>query len=133
MKRFVLAGCLLASAASQAGPQGADWVPVASGDTGRILLDAASVERNASNEVRFQVRRILSSQQDMMGLGYNATQSRYVLSCDAGQILFRQQFLLQGDEVVWTFPESSKPQRAGDELPEILLETLCPNNAGGVR
>ncbi len=129
MNKFVVAWCLLVSAWARA----ADWVPVASSDDTRILLDAASVERTASNEVRFQLRRLLGGQRDMMGLGYNATQSRYVLSCDSGQILFRQQFLLQGEEVVWTFPESSKPQKAGDELPETLLETLCPNNAGGVR
>lgn len=129
MNKLVFTALLLVSAWSRA----EDWVLLSSDGASRILLDAASIERNASNEVRFQVRRTLGAQRDMMGLGYNATQSRYVLACESGQILFRQQFLLQGEEVVWTFPESGKPQKAGDELPEAVLSTVCPANAAGSR
>lgn len=121
MNRWVFTGLLLVSAWTRAG----DWVQLSSDDSSRLMLDAASVQRNASNEVRFQVKRIHSAQKDMMGLSYNATRNDYLLACQSGQILRRQQFLLQDDEVVWTFPESTKAQKAAPELSDTVVQEVC--------
>jgi hypothetical protein len=102
-----------------------DWVLLSSDDTSRTLLDAASVQRKSSDEVRFQIQRVHSAQKDMMGLQYNITRSRYLLNCQSGLVLFRQQFLLQDDEVVWTFPESDKAQKASMELPDGVMADIC--------
>jgi hypothetical protein len=121
MRKFVVAAVLVLSTSAHA----EDWVLLSSDDTSRTLLDAASVQRKASNEVRFQIQRVHSAQKDMMGLQYNTTRSRYLLDCQSGLVLFRQQFLLQDDEVVWTFPESDKVQKASMELPDGVMADIC--------
>ncbi len=121
MNRIVFTGLLLLSVWARAG----DWVQLSSDDSSRLMLDAASVQRNASNEVRFQIQRIHNAQKDMMGLSYNAIRNDYLLACQSGQILRRQQFLLQDDEVVWTFPESTKVQKATPELSETVIQEVC--------
>lgn len=129
MGKFVWAGLLLLSAAAHA----QEWVLLTSDETSRTLLDVASVERNASDEVRFQLKRVHTGQKDMMGLQYNATSSRYVLDCQSGLILFRQQFLLKDEEVVWTFPESGKAQKASMELPDAVIDAVCGPAADSAR
>lgn len=121
MGKFVLAGLLWFSAGAYA----QEWVLLTSDEASRILLDVASLERNAPDEVRFQLKRVHTGQKDMMGLQYNATSSRYVLDCQSGLILFRQQFLLKDEEVVWTFPESGKAQKASLELPDAVIDAIC--------
>lgn len=121
MRKFVAAAVLLLSTSAYA----EDWVLLSSDDSSRTLLDAASVQRKASTEVRFQIQRVHSAQKDMMGLQYNITRSRYLLDCQSGLVLFRQQFLLQDNEVVWTFPESDKAQKASMELPDGVMADIC--------
>jgi hypothetical protein len=121
MRKFVVAAALVLSTSAHA----EDWVLLSSDDTSRTLLDAASVQRKSSDEVRFQIQRVHSAQKDMMGLQYNITRSRYLLNCQSGLVLFRQQFLLQDDEVVWTFPESDKAQKASMELPDGVMADIC--------
>lgn len=129
MHRFIFAVVFWASGASHA----ADWVVLTSDESSRILLDLASVERKAPDEVRFRVKRIHSGQKDMMGLQYNATLGRYVLACDSGIVMFRQQFLLKDDEVVWTFPESGKAQKASQELSDAVIGAVCKPAADAPR
>lgn len=129
MGKFVWAAWLLFAAGAHA----QEWVLLTSDETSRTLLDAASVERNAPDEVRFQLKRVHTGQKDMMGLQYNATSSRYVLDCQAGLLLFRQQFLLKDEEVVWTFPESGKAQKASMELPEAVIDAVCRPAADSAR
>lgn len=121
MRKFVVAAALVLSTSAHA----EDWVLLSSDDSSRTLLDAASVQRKSSDEVRFQIQRVHSAQKDMMGLQYNITRSRYLLDCQSGLVLFRQQFLLQDDEVVWTFPESDKAQKASMELPDGVMAHIC--------
>lgn len=129
MNRFVFALLMLASASAGA----EEWVTLSSDGSSRILLDAGSVERKPQGESSFRIKRIYGAQKDMMGLGYNATLSRYVLSCRTGEVLFRQQFLLQDDEVVWTFPESGKVQKASLELPDAVVGAICTPAADSSR
>jgi hypothetical protein len=121
MRKFVVAVALVLSTSAHA----ENWVLLSSDDSSRTLLDAASVQRKSSDEVRFQIQRVHSAQKDMMGLQYNITRSRYLLNCQSGLVLFRQQFLLQDDEVVWTFPESDKAQKASMELPDGVMADIC--------
>jgi hypothetical protein len=121
MRKFVVAAALVLSTSAHA----ENWILLSSDDSSRTLLDAASVQRKSSDEVRFQIQRVHSAQKDMMGLQYNITRSRYLLNCQSGLVLFRQQFLLQDDEVVWTFPESDKAQKASMELPDGVMADIC--------
>ncbi len=103
----------------------ADWVLVSSDETARTYLDASSVSRGASGETRFSLKLAYNNRRDMMSLEYNGALKNVVIACSSGMVLYRQQFLLNDDEVVWTFPESSKPDKADKELPEAIIRKVC--------
>jgi hypothetical protein len=121
MKAFVLMMCLTTAAAAHAG----DWVVLASDTTSRTLVDTSSIKRDASDQVSFRIKQVFSTTKDMMGLRYDAAQSDYRISCQSSLVLFRQQFLMDGDEIVWTYPASDKSQKTSLELPEAVTSAIC--------
>lgn len=121
MRKFVLLTFLLVSCVAQAD----DWALVSSDDASRTFLGPVAVTSKATDEVRFKIRQVHNTQKDMMGLFFNTTEKVYVLACRSRQMLFRQQFLLVDDEIVWSFPESKKVQKASLELSDEVLVKVC--------
>ncbi len=108
-----------------------DWVLLSSDELSNTFFNASSVKRSSSKQVQFQTKVIYRSQRDMMGLQHTAALTNYTASCQSGQILFRQKFLLNDDEIVWTFPASDKKQKITMELSDEVLGKVCANNPGG--
>lgn len=116
---FVLLLCLSAAA------RGEDWVLISADDTARIFLDASSLSRATPGETRFTLKLAYKSRRDMMSLEYNAALKKLVVACETGLVLYQQQFLLNDDEVVWTFPESTKTEKAERQLPQAVISRVC--------
>lgn len=116
---LVLLLCLSGMARSE------DWALIATDDTARTFLDASSVSRATSGETRFSIKLVYHNRRDMMSLEYNGALKHFVLACGSGLMLYRQQFLMNDAEVVWTFPESSKHEKANRELPEAIIRKVC--------
>lgn len=105
--------------------KGDDWILLSSDELSSTFLDASSVKRTSSKQVQFQVKLIFRYPRDMMGLQHNAASTKYTVSCKSGLIFFRQKFLLNDDEIVWTFPASNKKQKAELELSDEVLGKVC--------
>ena len=121
MKTLMFAVLLCLSVAAR----GEDWILISADDTARIFVDASSIIRGPSGETRFTLKFAYQDRRDMMSLEYNAALKKLVVACEQGLVLHQQQFLLNDDEVVWTFPESAKPEKAGKELPEAVIRKVC--------
>lgn len=121
MKVLVLVVGLIAAAGAHA----ADWVMVASDAASRTWVDQSSIKRETADQVKVRIKQVFGTPKDMMGLRYDATQSDYRIACQSSQVLFRQQFLMEGDDIVWTYPESNKAQQASLELPEAVTSAVC--------
>jgi hypothetical protein len=105
--------------------RGEDWVLVASDDFTRTYVDASAVSRTQGAETRFQMRIRFSKPRDMMGLRYDGATTRYVISCETNLVLSKQRFLLDGAEMVWTFPFTDAPVQADREIPGEVLSSVC--------
>ena len=105
--------------------KGDDWVFVSSDELSKTFLDASSIKRTSSKQENFQIKHVFLSQRDMMGLQHTAALIKYRISCHRELILFQQKFLLNGDEIVWTFPASEKKQNVTLELSDEVLKKVC--------
>ncbi len=116
---FTLLLCLSVAA------RGEDWVLISADDTTRIFLDASSVNRATPGEPRITLKLAYSNRRDMMSLEYNGALKKLVIACEKGLVLYQQQFLLNDDDVVWTFPETTKPEPVGKALPDAVVRKVC--------
>ncbi len=121
MKKIVLTVLLGLSSAAQ----GQEWSLLAEDGSTRTFLATPSAGVNERGEIQLQIKTVFINRMDMMGLQYDASLKKYLVSCNAGTVLSRQQFLLNGDEVVWTFPESRKEQKASMEIAPDVLGKIC--------
>ena len=103
----------------------ADWVLLSNDELSSTFLDVHSVKRTSSKQVQFQIKLIFRSQRDMMRLLHPPASTNYKISCKCGLILFRQKFLLNDDEIVWTHPASDKKQKVELELSDEVLKKVC--------
>lgn len=122
MKKIIFLAFVFLSALAKAD----DLILLSSDEVSSTFLDASSVKRISSQQVQFQIKQIYRSQRDMMGLQHNAASTKYTVACQSGLIHSRQKFLLNEDEIVWTFPASNKKQKAKLELSDEVLEKICP-------
>jgi hypothetical protein len=121
LRRAGLAALVLIAATAH----GEDWILVASDDFTRTYLDASAVSRTQGTETRFQMRIRYSKPRDMMGLRYDGATTRYVISCESNLVLSSQRLLLDGAEMVWTFPVTDTPVQADREIPGEVLGSVC--------
>jgi hypothetical protein len=121
MKKFIFLVLIFFSPLAKS----ADWVLLSNDELSSTFLDVHSVKRTSSKQVQFQIKLIFRSQRDMMGLLHNAASTNYKISCKSGLILFRQKFLLNDDEIVWTHPASDKKQKVELELSDEVLKKVC--------
>lgn len=126
MKKLIFLGLLFFSALAKS----EDWLQLSSDELSSTFLDASSVKRASPKQVQFQIKRVFRSPRDMMGLQHNAAFTKYTVSCQSGLILLRQKFLLNDDEIVWTFPASNEKQKVKLELSDAVIDKVCPNNPG---
>ncbi len=112
---------------------GADWIFLSSDELASTFLDASSIKRASAKQVNFQIKQVFRSQRDMMGLQHNAAVINYRISCQLGLVLFQQKFLLNGDEIVWTFPASEKKQNVTLELSDEVLQKVCRSDPSKAR
>jgi hypothetical protein len=105
---------------------GDDWILLASDELNRTYLDADSLSRGTGDELRFRIRLAYNKRRDMMGLAYDTAIKDYVAICGDDLIVSKLHRLLNGPEVVWTFPVSSDRVRASAELPREVLLRVCP-------
>ena len=103
----------------------ADWVLLSNDELSSTFLDVHSLKRTSSKQVQFQIKMVFRSQRDMMGLLHNAASTNYKVSCQSGLIVFRQKFLLNDDEIVWTHPASNQKQKVALELSDEVLRKVC--------
>lgn len=129
MKKIVFLVLMFFSALAK----GDDWVLLSSDQLSSTFLDGLSVKRTSSQQAQFQIKLVFRYPRDMMGLQHNAASTKYTVSCKSGLILFRQKFLLNDDEIVWTFPASNEKQKAKLELPDEVLDKVCPGPARSAR
>ncbi len=102
-----------------------DWVALASDALNSTYLNAASLTRDAAGVTRFRIKLVYNKRRDMMGLRYDIATKDYEMVCDSNVILSRQHALLDGDEIVWTFPPSRENVKADAELPAEVLGSVC--------
>lgn len=105
---------------------GDHWILLAADELNRTYLDADSLSRGSGGELRFRIRLAYNKRRDMMGLAYDTAIKDYVAICGDNLIVSRLHRLLDGPEVVWTFPLSSDRVRASAELPREVLLRVCP-------
>ena len=104
---------------------GDDWILLATDEIKRTYLNASAPSRNPGGEARFQVRLAFFKARDMMGLAYDGSTTQYSVSCESRVILSMQRFLLDGAEVVWTFPATSDLVQVDWEIPGDVLGRVC--------
>ncbi len=121
MKKIFLLVLLCLSAAAQ----GEEWMPLSADEGAQTLLAISPARADRPGELQVQIKTAFINRMDMMGLQYDASLKKYVVSCASGTILSRQQFLLSGEEVVWTFPESRKEQKASPEIAPEVMNKIC--------
>jgi hypothetical protein len=100
------------------------WVLVSSDDSSKVFL---SYEKKftVQGKKSFKLKFVFNGYRDLMGLKYNSTESLYVISCDLDLIYSKQQFAFDDVELVWTFPETNKHEKASTALPKDVLEEVC--------
>lgn len=103
-----------------------DWILLASDELNRTYLDADSVSSGDRGEQRFRIKLAYNKRRDMMGLAYDTAIKDYVAICRDDLIISRLHRLLDGPEVVWTFPLSADRVKASAELPREVLTRVCP-------
>lgn len=47
------------------------------------------------------------------------------ISCELDLLDYKQQFAFNNDELIWTFPGSTKAEKASIEIPKKVLEQIC--------
>lgn len=129
MRSLVVIALFILSTAASAD----DWTLLSTAEPTRTYITTPVATGDSANAFRFQLKTVFINRMDMMGLQYDASLKTFVVSCEARTVLFRQQFLLDGDEVVWTFPESRKEQPAHLELAPEVLPKICPPAADAER
>lgn len=121
MLGFILFACILSSTARSA----EDWTQVASDDSATLSMRVDPVREANPASVRLQVRVLYRKPRDMMGLAFDGTTTDYLLSCRSGEILRKQQMLFNGEERVWTFPESTRAVKAATEIAPEVERRAC--------
>lgn len=119
--RSILFVCVLSST-----PHAAEgWTEVATDDasTMSMRVDPAAAADPAS--VRLQVRVVYRKPRDMMGLAFDGSTTDYLLSCGSREILRKQQMLFNGEERVWTFPESASVVKVATEIAPEVERRAC--------
>ena len=104
---------------------GEEWILLASDSLNNTYLNADSATRNAAEETRFRIKLVYNKKRDMMGLRYDIATTDYVVACSSNRILSSQRFLLDGDQIVWTFPPANENVKADAELPVAVLSRVC--------
>ena len=120
-KRLVFIVLILISANAQSD----DWFTIDSDGGSIILARILPADSTASPKARLSIKIVHKSPRDMMGLTYNSTIYEYLISCSSDEIYQRKQFLFNGDQLVWTFPESTKKLKASVEIAEKTLRIAC--------
>lgn len=126
MKKLIFLGLLFFSALAKS----EDWIPLSSDELSSTFIHVSSVQRASPKQVQFQIKQVFRSARDMMGLQHNAASTNYTISCQSGLVLLQQKFLLNDDDIVWTFPASNNKQKAKLELSDEVLDKVCPKNPG---
>lgn len=101
-----------------------DWKLISTDNLSNTFLSNEKII-DLDNKKRFKVKSIFKNSRDIMGLQYNSTITSFIISCELDLINARQQFAFNGNELVWTFPESTKDERASAEIPKKALEEVC--------
>jgi hypothetical protein len=102
-----------------------DWFTIDADDGTVILAKILPADSNVSVNTRLKFKIIHKNSRDMMGLTYNGTIYEYLVSCKSTEIYQRQQFLLNDEQIVWTFPESKKTSKQSLEIPEYIIREAC--------
>ena len=119
--KLILAALVLISSVASA----EDWVPLSSDEASTIFMSASPAAPAQASQVRLHIKLVYKRQRDLMGLAYNTTKNDYLISCASNEILSKQQFLFHDAELVWTFPESTKREMAGADIPQAALSKAC--------
>ena len=102
----------------------ADWLLISTDNSSEIFLSDEKIT-DTEGKKPFKVKIDFKNSRDIMGLKYNSMTKLYVISCKLDLVNFRQQFAFNNDELVWTFPESTKDEKASLEIPLKVLEEVC--------
>jgi hypothetical protein len=102
-----------------------DWIFLSEDDKSRVFISVDSLDKTSPREVRVQVKSIYTNQRDMMGLTYNISVDEYLFACESSQILGKQQFLFNDDNLVWTFPKIIKTEKINIKIPEEPIRVAC--------
>ena len=122
MRKFIFAVLLLISAAAR----GNETVLLSTDELSRTFLILPLDDKTEGNKIRFQIKVVFNTPRDMMGLSFNATTKTYVISCKQDRILLKQEFLLDNDITVWTFPASKNKGKLSSEFSRDILAKICP-------
>ncbi len=101
-----------------------DWSLVSTDNSLKIFLsNEKTITKNGKK--LFKVKSIFNDYRDLMGLKYNLAINLYVISCELDLLDYKQQFAFNNDELIWTFPGSTKVEKASIEIPKKVLEQIC--------
>lgn len=101
-----------------------DWTLVSTDNSSKIFLsNEKTITENGKKF--FKVKSIFNEYRDLMGLKYNRAINLYVISCELNLLNYKQQFAFHNDELIWTFPASTKVEQASIEIPKKVLEQVC--------
>lgn len=120
-KQLVFIVLILLSASAQSD----EWIIFDSDDGSIISAQILPADPPGSKNTRLRTKIAHKNRRDMMGLAYNSTVYEYLISCGSDEIYQRTQFLFDDDQLVWTFPESTKTFRASAEIAEMILRRAC--------
>lgn len=102
-----------------------DWIFLSEDDKSRVFISIDSLDKASPKEARLHVKSIYKNQRDMMGLAYNISVDEYLFACESSQILGKQQFLFNDDDLVWTFPKIIKTEKINIKIPDEPLRVAC--------
>lgn len=121
MRKIIFIAFILISATVR----GNESVLLSSDELSRTFLILPFGDKTESNKIQFQIKVVFNNPRDMMGLSFNTTAKTYIVSCKQDRILFKQEFLLDNNETVWTFPVSENKGKPTSEFSRDILTKIC--------
>ena len=120
MNKFLFLVLLLISLAARS----EDWIVISTDNTSKLFL---SNEKSITVKGKklIKIKSTFNDYRDLMGLKYNSTISIYVTSCELDLVDSKQQFAFNDNELVWTFPETNKREKASLAIPKEALDYVC--------
>jgi hypothetical protein len=120
VNKFLFLVLLLISLAARS----EDWIVISTDNTSKLFL---SNEKSITVKGKklIKIKSTFNDYRDLMGLKYNSTISIYVTSCELDLVDSKQQFAFNDNELVWTFPETNKREKASLAIPKEALDYVC--------